>query len=51
MKEVYTSIFYESQSLKALSNSNYIAQIKEELIGIDPHNQQITNYCVIVERA
>jgi hypothetical protein len=51
VKQCYSTIFYESQTLKMLKNYDYMAQIKEEIIELNIEKEIITKYCVIVERA
>eukprot|EP00347_Sterkiella_histriomuscorum_P002996 403365996 len=49
--ESLMDIISESQQLKLLSNPNFIAQVKEEIINFDEQNNQVLSYVAIVERA
>eukprot|EP00347_Sterkiella_histriomuscorum_P001910 403370201 len=49
--EAFMDMMAESQQLKLLSNHNYIAQVKEEIILLDDQSRLISQYVVIVERA
>lgn len=51
MQEIFITIMGESQQLNLLGNSNFVPQIKEEIIEYDKESNLITKYCVIVERA
>lgn len=51
IRKCYSSIFYETQTLKMLKNNEYMAQIKEEIIELNIQTKLITRYCVIEEKA
>ena len=45
----YEELFYETQTLKMNCLKSSVAQIKEEIIEINPELGMITGYMVIVE--
>eukprot|EP00347_Sterkiella_histriomuscorum_P020028 403339373 len=49
--DIFMDFLMESQQLKVLSQSKYIAQVKEEIILFDSETNSIRQYVVIVERA
>eukprot|EP00347_Sterkiella_histriomuscorum_P002818 403366689 len=49
--ETFQSILLETQTLKLLNNSEYIAQVEDEFILFDEESKVIRQYVVIVEKA
>eukprot|EP00347_Sterkiella_histriomuscorum_P001519 403371720 len=49
--ETFQSILQETQTLKLLNNSEYIAQVEDEFILFDEQSKVIIQYVVIVEKA
>ena len=47
----YDSILNETQTLKVVAHSEYLTQIKEEIVEVNPESQLIVQYAVIVEQA
>ncbi|CDW89751.1 protein kinase domain containing protein [Stylonychia lemnae] len=47
----FEDIIFESQLIKSIYHEDYIVEIKEEIIELDKQTNEVTRYCVVVERA